>query len=220
MYRLVYLLMLLVIAGPALATTRYINDELRVPLRKSPCGNCAILHNGLKSGLKLTVIETADGWSHISTPGGLEGWMESQYLVDEPIARTQLAELRKRHEAIKTRDARIGNSLEESETELNLLQDELVALQEDNNAMAAELAEIREISTDTLTLHTQNQELIKQNKMLQNEIDVLTATTERLTNSNAQKWFFYGALAVVMGALLAILLPRMRRRSRGYSEWA
>jgi len=62
----------------AQAQTVYISDEYRVPLRKSPCPRCSILHRGIKSGSALTLVETNDeGWSHVKTKGGMDGWMPS-----------------------------------------------------------------------------------------------------------------------------------------------
>lgn len=220
MLRVAFVILLSFLALPSLAETRYINDELRVPLRKSPCNRCAIVHRGLKSGLALNVIETSDGWSHVTTPGGLEGWMESQYLVGKPIARTRVADLEKKHSALASQFQDTENALKAARAEAALLEERLASLQQHNASANEELAEIKEVSASAISLHTQNQELLKQNKILQNEIDVLTARTEQLASSDTQKWFFYGSLSVVMGALLAIFLPRLKRKRRGYSEWA
>lgn len=220
MLRIIFPVILLMAASTVTASTQYISDELRVPLRKSPCGSCAILHRGLRAGLRLNVLETEDGWSHVTTPGGLDGWLESQYLVKKPIARTLLAGALKDQETLKNDNTALRNSLNQAQQTLEQLRSELATVQETNRIAVSELAEIREVSADALNLYTQNAELLKQNKMLQSEIDLLTATTEQLSRNNSQKWFFYGALAVVMGALLAVLLPRLKRRRRGYSEWA
>lgn len=219
MYRFACLLIFLIFTTPALAETRYISDELRVPLRKSPCSRCTIIHRGLKSGLKLNVLETEDGWSHITTPGGLDGWLESQYLIKQPIARNQIAKFRQQNESMKSRTAQMSSSLATAQQEAKGLTDQLALLQGESRDTAAKLKEVREVSSNALKLHTQNQELLKQNKMLQSEIDILKATSEQLASSNTQKWFFYGSLSVFMGALLSIFLPHLKRKRRGYSEW-
>lgn len=219
MYRLVCLLILLLYISPVFATSRYITDELRVPLRKSPCARCIIVHRGLKSGLKLVIIETRDGWSHITTPDGLEGWLESQYLIGQPIARHQISNIRQQTSVIKTRNTELASSLSSTQNELVDVKKKLGSLNEEHSETVLKLKEIRKISANTLNLNAQNQQLLKQNKMLQSEIDILTATTEQLTASQTQKWFFYGALAVFMGAILSIIIPRLRPKRRGFSEW-
>ncbi|RLA45548.1 MAG: TIGR04211 family SH3 domain-containing protein [Gammaproteobacteria bacterium] len=220
MYRLVCLITLLATTLPAMAATSYISDELRVPLRKTPCSRCAIVHRGLKAGLKLNVIEAKDGWSHITTPSGLEGWLESQYLTPEPIARTQVVQLRKQNASFREENQQMSGALDAAQQEATELKAQLASLQEENIDTSSRLTEIREVSANAINLHTQNQELLKQNTMLQSEIDLLKATTAQMANNNTQKWFFYGALAVFMGALLSILLPRLKRKRRGFSEWA
>ena len=65
----------------------WVSDEFLVPLRSTPCARCTIVHRGLKSGTKLQLLEMVDGWGHLITNRGIEGWMEEQYLVEQPIAR-------------------------------------------------------------------------------------------------------------------------------------
>ncbi len=219
MYRIACLLILLICTSPTLAATRYISDELRVPLRKSPCPRCGILHRGLKAGLKLNVIETENGWSHVKTPSGLDGWLETQYLTSQPIARNQVANFRKQNETMKSQHAEMTNRLAKAQQDVKTLTTQLGALQGENQDTTSKLKEIQEVSSNALRLHTQNQDLLKRNKILQTEIDVLKATSEQLASSNTQKWFFYGALSVFMGALLSIVLPHFKRKRRGFSEW-
>jgi SH3 domain protein len=220
MVRLLCLIILLTNATMLIAATGYISDELRVPLRESPCNGCSILHRGLKSGTKLDIVESADGWSRVVTSVGLDGWLESQYLQNNPIARDQLEDFREQNKSLKIKNSEAIHALAASQIKLKELDEQLLILQEENQGRTKKLAEISDMSETTLSIHTQNQELLKQNKMLQSEIDVLTATTEQLTNSNTQTWFFFGALSVFFGAILSILLPRLKRKPRGYSEWA
>ena len=96
----------------------WISDEFLVPLRSTPCARCTIVHRGLKSGTKLQLLEMVDGWGHLITNRGVEGWAEEQYLVDQPIARIR----------VKTQEK------------------ELAALKEDMDQMKAEMeAELAEV---------------------------------------------------------------------------
>ena len=78
----------------ALADTRYISDLLYVPLRSGPSGEHRIIHWGLPSGMALEVLEEdeATKFTRVRTEGGTEGWIPSQYLVDEPVAADRLAQ--------------------------------------------------------------------------------------------------------------------------------
>jgi len=220
MYKLCLSLLLIALSPSLLAETRYISDEFRVPLRKSPCGRCAILHQGLKTGLKLTFIESADGWSHIRTPGGMEGWIENQYIVKQPIARDKIARYKQQNEALSSTNGKLKTEVAALKADNQQLGGRLNTVSDDNEAVSRELADIKVVSANALNLKVQNQKLLEDNGMLQSKIDVLSALNKQLESSHTQKWFLYGAMAVFLGALLSILLPRLKRKRRGHSEWA
>ncbi|MBT5330590.1 MAG: hypothetical protein HOL48_02275, partial [Porticoccaceae bacterium] len=77
---------------------------------------------------------------------------------------------------------------------------------------------VMSISGDVIGLNSQNEELIRRNQLMQQEIDILIARNERLEDSSWRSWFIYGAIAVLAGALLSVILPRLLPR-RKYSEW-
>jgi len=220
MYKLCLSLLLIALSPSLVAETRYISDQFRVPLRKSPCSRCAILHQGLKSGLKLTYIESADGWSHIRTPGGMEGWIENQYIVNQPVARDRIARYKKQNEALNSSNATLQAQAKALKADNKQLGGRLNTVSDDNEAVSRELADIKVVSANALNLKVQNQQLLEDNGMLQSKIDVLSAQNKQLESSQTQKSFLYGAIAVFLGALLSIILPRLKRKRRGHSEWA
>jgi SH3 domain protein len=220
MYKLFLSLLLLAISPNLLAETRYISDEFRVPLRKSPCSRCAILHQGLKTGLKLEFIESADGWSHVRTPGGMEGWIENQYIVTQPIARDKIARYKEQNKVLNATNDKLKAEVINLTTNNQQLESRLNAVSDDNESVSRELADIKAVSANALNLKVQNQQLLEDNGKLQGRIDVLSALNKQLESSHTQKWFLYGAISVFLGALLSILLPRLKRKRRGHSEWA
>ena len=99
------LLALLLVLGPAsaFAATMYISDQLTVPLRRGPSSNHKIINAALPSGLALEVLgeDQAAGFTRVRTPNGTEGWVPTQYLVGQPIARERLAAAAKRIETLE-----------------------------------------------------------------------------------------------------------------------
>ncbi|MCB1675993.1 MAG: TIGR04211 family SH3 domain-containing protein, partial [Halioglobus sp.] len=101
------LIALVGLAPCALAKTVYVRDTLYVPLRGGQGQEYRILHKGIRSGTPLEVLQENEetGYSLVRMEDGLEGWIQTQYLVDEPIARDlldqanqKLDELEKLHE--------------------------------------------------------------------------------------------------------------------------
>ncbi|MFT7300156.1 MAG: SH3 domain protein [Porticoccus sp.] len=202
-----------------LAQTVYISDEYRVPLRKSPCSRCSILHRGIKSGTALNLIETNDdGWTHITTQGGLDGWMPSHYLQNTPVARDRITSMEAKLGIAEYKANQLAEQVQVLKQTNTGLSAELHSTQSTSNEVTSELKTIKKISSNAISINQQNQALLERNGMLQSEIDVLKAANEQLSNRERNTWFLYGVFAVIAGALLTIIIPRLRRR-KSFSEW-
>jgi SH3 domain protein len=196
----------------------WVSDQFLVPLRSTPCARCTIVHRGLKSGTQLRLLEMVDGWGHLITNRGVEGWMEEQYLVDQPIARIKVKQQQNELAALKKRNAELDKIVSELNQASKAVRGELDSSQDDQKSLATQLAEIREISSDAITLSEQNQQLVKNNHMLQRENDSLKANVDDLQKDQRNESFLYGGLTVFLGAILVILIPKLRGRKR-FSEW-
>lgn len=196
----------------------WVSDEFLVPLRSTPCARCTIVHRGLKSGTQLRLLEMVDGWGHLITNRGIEGWMEEQYLADQPIARIKVKQQQKELAALKKRNSELDKIVSELNQASKAVRGELDSSQDNQKSLATQLADIREISADAITLSEQNQQLVKNNHMLQRENDSLKANVDDLQKDQRNESFLYGGLTVFLGAILVILIPKLRGRKR-FSEW-
>ena len=69
---------------------RYVTDEFRADLRSIPSERGKIT-NYLRAGTQLTLLEeNQEGWSHVRTGRGTEGWLRSSYLVAQQVARVRI----------------------------------------------------------------------------------------------------------------------------------
>jgi SH3 domain protein len=198
------------------AQTVWISDEFTVPLRSGPSNEHRILHKGLPSGTELEVLGANDDYTHVRTSSGLEGWIGTQYLVKEPIARIQLVAANNRIQALDKQLAQRGESLSElrsTSTEAVSNNDRLAA---QVAQLQAELAEIKQVSSGAIDEHARNQELTNLNARLRAEVDDLTEESQRLENSTEQRWLLIGG-ALVLGGLLAGVAIKARPRRSGWS---
>ena len=95
------------------------------------------------------------------------------------------------------------------------------ALQEASEIKASSYQESNNINQATeVTISTsgQIQLLIEQNAMLRSENDILRGINDRLSKSQRNTWFLYGAFAILLGALLTSIIPRLVRR-KNYNGW-
>lgn len=201
---------------------RYILDTLYVPLRAGQGNEFRIVHKGLPSGTRLTLLETNEesGFSRVVTQNGTEGWIRSQYLMDAPAAKDQLATLQEKYDALTGDENSLRAQLVEAQETAAASNAAAGKLQQQLEATQRELTEIKRISSNALSLDTSNRRLIKEAQVMKTRIEVLEADNQRLKDSEESEAFINGALAVLLGVVISLIVPRLRPKPRSSSSWA
>ncbi|TNC82117.1 MAG: TIGR04211 family SH3 domain-containing protein [Oleiphilus sp.] len=219
--RLIFSLFLFVSASNAGAQTAYIDDTLLVPLRSGPGTSFRIIHKGIKSGLKLEVLEKNPdtGYSFVRTPGGLEGYLPTRYLSNEPIAKVKLAQANEQLRQVTEENKSL-------KTKLNTVQKELDALSKTHQQTSAvleknvqELGHIKNISANAVNLDLKNRELRESNEQLRNELELLQVENIRLKDRSESNMMLMGGGLVTLGVILALLIPLLKP-SKKNDSWA
>jgi len=203
--------------GSAVATaeTVYISDALTVPLRSGPSNAYRILHRGLPSGTKMEVLgrDEESGFTQIRTSRGTEGWIPTQYLVNEPIARERLIvanrEIQRLNGLMKKQESQLG-SLNREKGEA---QQSSSGLQREVTTLEKELADIKQISAGAIEEHATNQRLTELNERLRNEVAGLVRERDALQDNAQQRWLMIGAGLVLLGLVLGVVIKARPRRS-------
>ncbi|WP_043315640.1 TIGR04211 family SH3 domain-containing protein [Microbulbifer sp. HZ11] len=205
----------------AISSDRYITDELHVPMRSGQGNEFRILHRGLPSGTKLTLLQDSPdtGWAQVRTPGGEEGWVRRQYLESEPVAKIKLAQAEQRLQHIESMQGDLGGEVRRLEEDNTKLTTALKIERERAEALAKELKELKSLSADAVALNQRHQKLLNQHELLKQKQSMSQAEIQRLSSSESQKWYMYGAVSVLLGAILAMVAPHFKPRKRN-SEWA
>lgn len=205
----------------AFSSERYITDELHVPMRSGQGNEFRILHRGLPSGTKLTLLQDSPdtGWAQVRAPGGEEGWVRRQYLENEPVAKIKLAQTKARLQRIESLQGNLGGEVSRLEDTNGKLTAALQAEQQRAETLSKELKDLKALSEDAVALNQRHQKLLNQHELLKQKQAMNHAEIQRLSGSESHKWYMYGAISVLMGALLAMAAPHFRPRKRN-SEWA
>ena len=98
-----------------LAETAYVSDTLRVGVRPAPDNQAAPV-GVVKTGMRLQVLETSNGFVRIKTEGDLEGWIRKNYVVSTAPAMIKL-------EALKQRQGTLEGKLKTLEENNQVLQE-------------------------------------------------------------------------------------------------
>lgn len=209
--------LILMAAATAHAQSAWVSDRFEVTLRTGPSTSNAI-RVSLSSGTRLEILEQdrESGYSRVRTQGGTEGWVLTRYLMSEPSAREQLEQLTGQLTTATERGSSLTSQLDAIRAEHGDAEEQIERLQQQRDGLETELDEIRRTAANVLAIDRQNNEL--QEKLTNAEIDIdrLNEEIRSLSSQSNRNWFITGALVLLGGALLGLILPRMRwqRRSR------
>ncbi len=200
------------------AETRYISDVLHVPLRSGPSGEHRIIHWGLQSGTALEVLgeDESTQFTHVRTESGREGWVPSQYLLAEPVARDALVEAQAE---IGRLEALLSGDASEWAVELEQAQSEAAHHAEAAAGIPAleqELEEIRRVSASAIATQEENVKLSDANAELRRARDDLLAQTEDLQGDVEMRWMLVGGGLILAGLLIGVWLGSRSRRHRSW----
>jgi len=203
---------------PALAATAYISDQLTVPLRRGPSNTHRILHAGLPSGTQLEVLseDTAAGFTQVRTPNGTEGWVPTQYLSNEPVARDRLAAANRRVEALEQQLKTLRDTYQQTRGARTQSEGRVTDLSKQTEKLQAELAEVRRISATSIANYEENKQLKASNQALQTQVTQLTARVQQLDRNVMLSWLLAGGGLVLLGLLLGAWIKSRPKRS----SWA
>jgi SH3 domain protein len=213
-------LALLLVLGPvsAFAATMYISDELTVPLRRGPSNGHKIINAALPSGLALEVLgeDSAAGFTQVRTPNGIEGWVPSQYLSNQPSAKDRLAAANKRIETLEAQLKSTRENFQDVRGARTEIEGRANDLAKENQKLQTELAEIRRVSATAITQFQENKQLKTDNASLQTQVTQLTEKVSSLERNAMLRWFLAGGALVLAGFILGAWIKSRPKRS----SWA
>jgi SH3 domain protein len=214
------LLALLLVLGPvsAFAATMYISDELTVPLRRGPSNGHRIINAALPSGLALEVLgeDKGAGFTQVRTPNGSEGWLPTQYLVSQPIAKDRLAAATKRVETLEAQLKSVRDNYQDVRGARTEIEGRAAGLTKENQRLQTELAEIRRVSATAVTQYEENKQLKTSNASLQTQVTELTEEVRDLKRNVMLRWLLSGGALVLLGLALGAWIKSRPKRS----NWA
>lgn len=204
------------------AETVYIRDTLYVPLRTGQSSGHAILHRGLPSGTALTLIEEdeASGYSRVRLEDDTEGWLPSQYLVEEPIAADRIESIEKELVDLEAQHQRALQRVQEAEAATVAATSRHAELEAKNESLREELNRINLLAADAIAIDLANQDLKQSRDALRAEINAMSVVNQTLRRNSNQVWYVSGAGTVLIGLLFGFYAARRIYQRRSISGWS
>lgn len=211
------LLLILATSSIAFAETQYVSDKLRITLRTGQGTQFQIIR-ALESGAKLEVIEQTDtGYTNVRTEDGTEGWVRSQYLIAEPIAQDKLTKAEAQLEKLKTQVEALKAEqliLRKERKELSSIKS---SLSEKSSSLESELARLSKVAAKPILLDKENRNLQQENVKLEKDLQMIHQENQVLKDQSNREWFIAGAVVLLGGILLGLIIPKMRFNKK--SSW-
>ena len=215
-------LSLLLCSTSMAADTRYISDTQYIPLRSGPGNEYRIVHRGIPSATRLEVRQVSESgeFAEIVTEKGTEGWIRTQYLMKELPSRDRLAtalakidNLTGENQTLKERNRALSGERTQLSEQLNGTEGNLTSVTE-------ELAHLKQISGKAVQLDADYRHLTLETEELRLEGETLKAENRRLQDKLESKAYRDGALAVLLGVIIALTVPRLWPKKKNNSGWA
>jgi SH3 domain protein len=216
------LLSLLLAAAAQAQDIRYVSDKQFVPLRSGAGNDYRIIHRGIPSGTRLTVARTSGDkvWAEITTDRGTSGWIRTQYLMQDVPAQTKVDAAIARAEKATQKSATLATELETLQAEHVELINQLSNNDSELGTVSEQLTQLKQISGNAVQLDIDNRRLVEDTENLRSEVEMLKAENLRLQDKLESEDFLNGALAVLLGVIIALVAPRLVPKRRKSSSWA
>ena len=220
MKRLFLIIALIVSEWAGAAQTAYVTDQFEILFRRGAGDEYKILKT-LKSGDKLTVLkrDSSTRYTRVRLENGTVGWVLSQFLLEEPVARTLLEKVQQQLTQLQAENAQYKIQLDSLQTQHSDSKGNNENLSSKAQLLSREIIEIRKTAASALKIKAERDYYLSENKRLENEKNKLEQEKNILENSNSHDWFLIGAGVLFAGILLGFIIPSFSaRRSSGWDS--
>ena len=207
---------ILLVTGLAVqAQTLYVTDEFKVTMRSGESAKHRVVQM-IKSGTPVTVlgVNKETGYTEVRTSSGKTGYILSRQLLNEPVAREQLASLQARIQMLESAPGELSSKLAKLSKDYEALNQAHKSVVKEKDALKQELEELRRVSANAVEISRERTTLRKQVATMSHDVEDQRQEIRELKNSAIQRWFLIGAGVLLGGILLGLILPHLRIRKR------
>jgi len=227
-FLLIFVIILTITIKSVFADTRYVSDELIISVRDGQNQDDNVL-GYIRTGTAVDVFEEKGRYLRIRTKDGLEGWVQTQYIISEKPngriiedLRNEINDLNKKVESSKNGQGSLSDKLlvtkQIYEVRIRELEQEVNINQKNTAKAKSELIELNKKYKKLLNNSENTDELIRKLKKskkldskLKTEINNLKKDSQNPLKSSIIQPFLAGAGVFIVGFILGGLARRMKR---------
>ena len=227
-FLLIFTIILTITIKSVFADTRYVSDELIISVRDGQNQDDNVL-GYIRTGTAVDVFEEKGRYLRIKTEDGLEGWVQTQYIISEKPngriiedLRNEINDLNKKIEFSKNGQGSLSDKLLVTKqiygVRIRELEQEVNINQKNTAKAKSELIELNKKYKKLLSNSENTDELIRKLKKskkldskLKTEINNLKKDSPNPLKSSIIQPFLAGAGVFIVGFILGGLARRMKR---------
>ena len=203
-----------VLADRGLAAREYVTDSFEITFRSAPGTDKKII-GMLSSGQPVEVVTTDGEWTLVRLPGSdKEGWVVSRYLIKRLPWEIQAKSLQEEVGNVRGQLSKVNEELTDSSKSRRDLTTELNAKTQELEQLRKEHSELQRGAEGYLKLKTLYAAAEKNLSVTRNELSRVVQENEEVRSSKVTWWFVSGALVLLCGLLLGVLIGRQQKRRK------
>jgi len=201
------------------ATKAYVTDSLEITFRTGPSIENKII-TFLRSGQPLEIMESQEDWSRVRfigpEQGHMEGWVLSRYLSTQQPWEIQARSLKQENARLKEKLNRIEQQWQKAAQGEQGVSAELKGNIEAFQKVKNEYETLKREAADFLKLKAVHDATSKTLETTRETVQTLTKENEDLRSSQKNKWFATGALVLLCGLMIGLLMGRQYKKRKTY----
>lgn len=202
---------------PCWAARAYLTDTFdEFTLRSGP-GNEYRIVGMLSSGQAVEIIESQKDWTQVRLPGGdREGWIVTRYLIDRLPWSLQATSLREENASLKTKLTQIESALNEAQRQKGEIAAELQKTSKRLEETTGSYETLKQGAEGFLKLKKAHELSEAALKAARADLERLRNEQEQLRSSQMNRWFATGALVLLCGLLLGVMVGRQQKARKSF----
>jgi len=212
---------LLLLATSSWAEKAYVTDQFKVTFRSGPGLENKIIRM-LPSGQEVEIIDTQADWSHVRVvqdgQEDLDGWILNRFLIERMPWEKKAKILEGARQELEGKLATLKENLTSASTDKQELSSELKATQASIEELQKKYESLKKGASKYLTLKNEYATMKSALQSNQQKVATLTSENQKLRSSERRRWFITGALVLLCGWIIGLVMGRTRRKRRSIYE--
>jgi SH3 domain protein len=203
---------LVLVVTTSAAETKYVVEDLTIPLRTGPGLDRKIIAFP-SSGQALEVIAPGDEYTEVTTPSGKQGFVLTRYLTEKEPASQVLARLEQKHTQLMAKYEELLQKSSQLSGDSKGLSEDLAKTQKNLEQLTTEHESLKNESKQFLQLKAKHEKAVKEATEANTRADKVEKELQQLYSSEITTGILYGGGLIVLGFITGFIVKRPRRRS-------